>query len=43
MVANVIAEHSKPVLVVVPNKTLAAQVVRELRGYLRTPHLGAFC
>ena len=39
VVANVIAEHSKPVLVVVPNKTLAAQVARELRGYLRTSHL----
>ena len=31
VVANVIAEHDKPVLVVVPNKTLAAQVARELR------------
>ena len=39
VVANVIAEHEKPVLVVVPNKTLAAQVARELRGYLRTSHL----
>ena len=39
VVANVIAEHDKPVLVVVPNKTLAAQVARELRGYLRTSHL----
>jgi len=39
VVANVIAEHNKPVLVVVPNKTLAAQVARELRGYLRTSHL----
>ena len=39
VVANVIADYKKPVLVVVPNKSLAAQVARELRGYLRTSHL----
>ena len=40
VVANVIdtIARDKPTLVVVPNKTLAAQVARELRAYLRDTH-----
>ena len=40
VVANVIDKiaRDKPTLVVVPNKTLAAQVARELRAYLRDTH-----
>lgn len=38
VVANVLAAQRKPALVVVPNKTLAAQVARELRAYLGESH-----
>ena len=38
VVANVLAELERPTLVVVPNKTLAAQVARELRAYLGETH-----
>lgn len=38
VVANVLAGMDKPALVVVPNKTLAAQVARELRAYLGETH-----
>lgn len=34
VVAHVLARDERPALVVVPNKTLAAQVARELRAYL---------
>ena len=35
-------EKPRPTLVVVPNKTLAAQVARELRGYLPTKRVELF-
>ena len=38
VMANVVAELGRPTLVVVPNKTLAAQVARELRAYLGETH-----
>ena len=38
VVANVLATDERPALVVVPNKTLAAQVARELRAYLGETH-----
>ena len=38
VVANVVASAGAPALVAVPNKTLAAQVARELRAYLGETH-----